>query len=82
MNEADLRREILGALADVAPETEGVALDPAQNLREQLELDSMDFLNFMIAIERALGVAIPEADYSRVATLNDCTSYVAARLQR
>jgi acyl carrier protein len=42
----------------------------------------MDFLNFMVAIERALGVTIPQADYPRVATLNDCTSHVAQRPAR
>jgi acyl carrier protein len=82
VNEADLQRAVLAALGEVAPETEGITIDPAENLREQLDLDSMDFLNFIIAIEHALGVTIPEADYRRVATLKDLTAYVAARLPR
>jgi acyl carrier protein len=80
VNEADLQRVILEALAEVAPEAQETKIDARVSLRDQLELDSMDFLNFMIAIERSLGVAIPEADYPRVATLAECARYVAARL--
>jgi acyl carrier protein len=82
VNEPDLRRAILDALAEVAPEAEEIEIDARQDLREQLELDSMDFLNFMIAIERSLGVTIPESDYPQVGTLADCAAYVASRLPR
>ena len=55
-------------------------LDPAAGLREQIDIDSMDFLNFMIALHRVLGVDVPEADYARLRTLDACVDYFAARV--
>ena len=45
--------------------------------RDQLDLDSMDLLNFVIGLHTALGVDIPEADYSKLATLDGCVDYLA-----
>lgn len=79
MTEAQLREAILQALFSVAPEAEGEPLDPAANLRDQLDIDSMDFLNFLVALKDTVGVEVPEADYAQVASLDDCVRYVAAR---
>jgi acyl carrier protein len=49
------------------------------SFRDQLDIDSMDFLNFVIAVHEALHVEIPEADYPKLATLNGCVEYLAAR---
>jgi acyl carrier protein len=48
------------------------------NLRDQLDLDSMDVLNLVVALHGTLGVEIPEADYPRLATLDDCVEYLAS----
>jgi acyl carrier protein len=77
--EAQLREAILQALFSVAPEAEGEPLDPAANLRDQLDIDSMDFLNFLVALKDTVGVEVPEADYAQVASLDDCVRYLAAR---
>jgi acyl carrier protein len=79
VTEAQLREAILQALFSVAPEAEGEPLDPAANLRDQLDIDSMDFLNFLVALKDTVGVEVPEADYAQVASLDDCVRYVAAR---
>ena len=55
--------------------------DPATDLREQIDLDSMDMLNLMIAIHETAGVDIPEADYPQLATLSGCVSYLRTRIK-
>jgi acyl carrier protein len=76
---ADLVR---GALISVAPEAEDQMLDPEVNFRDQLDLDSMDFLNFVIALHEATGVDLPERDYPQLASLNGCIEYLATRLEK
>jgi acyl carrier protein len=59
MTEAELRKSVLG---NIAPEADLGALPPDRDLRESLDIDSMDFLNFVISLHEKLGVDIPEAD--------------------
>ena len=79
MNPDDIRRTVVTALCDVAPEIEADKLDPKAELRSTLDLDSMDFLNFVLGLHKALGIDIPEADYRKLATLDGCVAYIAAR---
>jgi acyl carrier protein len=74
-----LRKLVLECLVEVAPEAEPQALDPARAFRDQLEIDSLDFLNFVLGLERRLGVRIPESDYPRLASLAGCLAYLAAQ---
>lgn len=67
------------ALAGIAPEADFDALAPDSNLQEELDLDSMDFLNFLIALSELTGVHVPESDYGQVRTLGGCIGYVAER---
>lgn len=69
---------VLDVLRSIAPEADLSVIEPDLPLREQLDLDSMDLLNFVIGVHEALDVDIPEIDYPRVATLGDCVAYVAA----
>jgi len=80
VNEADLRQAVLQALYSIAPEAEGEPIDAQANLRDQLDIDSMDYLNFLVALKNAVGVEVPEADYAQVASLDDCVRYLTARL--
>ena len=75
----DLRAAVLRVLGDVAPEADLTSLAPDVPFREQLDLDSMDILNFVVGLHAALGVEIPEADYPRLATLDACVEYLASR---
>jgi acyl carrier protein len=82
MTRDDIRAAVLRLLGAIAPEANLTQLDPQANLREELDIDSMDFLNLMVAIHKQLGVEVPEKDYPQVATLAGCVDYVAARLAR
>ncbi len=81
MTNDEIMALILRELRRIAPEIETGAIDPSAELREQVDLDSMDILNWMIAIHERTGVEIPEADYARMATLNECVSYLSERLK-
>ncbi len=63
-------------LFQVAPELEGESIDPGEPLRDQFELDSMDFLNFVIGLNQATGIPISEEDYQRLTTLEDCVAFL------
>lgn len=80
MTAAEVRATIVKSIGDIAPEAELAALDPAADLREALDIDSMDFLNLVIAVHKALAVDIPERDYPQVMSLDAMTTYVHARL--
>lgn len=80
MTRDDIRSTVLRVLGDIAPEADLAALRPDRELRDQLDLDSMDILNAAIELHRVLGVDIPEADYARLATLDGAVEYLAGRL--
>jgi acyl carrier protein len=78
----DLRGTVVRVLGDIAPEADLAGLQHDVALREQLDLDSMDVLNFMVGLHAALGVEIPEADYPKLTTLDACVAYLDARRRR
>jgi acyl carrier protein len=74
----EIRATLLRALQDIAPETDAAsALSGGADLREALDIDSMDFLRFVVSLHERLGVEIPEKDYGRIRTLDACVDYVA-----
>ena len=78
MTADDLRPIVLRALTGVAPEIDTRSIQPGVSFREQFDLDSMDFLNFVLALHERLGVDIPEADYPKLSTLDDAIAYLEA----
>ena len=80
MTEAEIRKTVLDALASVAPELDEATLLPDRNFREQLDIDSMDFLNFVTAVHHRLGVDIPELDYPKLITLKGAIAYLEGKL--
>jgi len=74
-----LRSHVLVALAEVAPEADDAAIDPRLSFHDQFGIDSVDFMNLMLALERHLELRIPEADYPRLSTLDGCITYLSAR---
>lgn len=80
MTDAEIKALVLRELSNIAPEIDTEQLDPAVDLREQCDLDSMDILNWAVAIHEATGVDIPEADYPQMVNLNGCVSYLRERL--
>ena len=75
----DIRGTITRLLGELAPEADLASLRPDLNLRDQLDIDSMDFLNFVIALHKAFEIEIPETDYPRLSTLDGCVAYVTKR---
>ncbi|MFO1199433.1 MAG: acyl carrier protein [Burkholderiaceae bacterium] len=80
MDERQLREITLATLCSIAPEVEPGEIAPARPLRQQVDLDSMDWLNFLVALHERLAVEIPEADYARLVTLDDVVGYLARKL--
>jgi acyl carrier protein len=79
MTREDITRVVIESLKRIAPEIDAASIDPAVSFRDQLDLDSMDFLNFVLALHGRLGVEIPEADYPRLYTLDDAVAYLAPK---
>jgi len=80
MTRDDIRAAVLHALGTVAPEADLSRLAPSADMRATLDIDSMDFLNFAIALHGTLGVEIPERDYPQLATLAGSVDYLARAL--
>jgi len=80
MRDEEIIERLLGILEELAPEADVRQLKRDVRLRDQLDIDSMDLLNFVIAVDEQTGVDIPERDYPKLRTLNDLVRYVAARL--
>jgi acyl carrier protein len=78
-NNADIRAATLAAIKAVAPEVEEGALAADRPLREQVDLDSMDWLNVIVGLHERLGVEIPEADYAKLTSLNAIVAYLAVK---
>ena len=78
---AELLARLRTILGDVAPDLDVATIAADADLRNDIGLDSMDFLNFVIGAHKHLGVDIPEADYGRVRTLTDCISYLTSARQ-
>jgi acyl carrier protein len=77
MTKDEIREIVLHALGQIAPEADMSQIKPNLRLRDQLDMDSMDLLNFVVGLHKELHVEIPEADYPRLATLNGCVDYLA-----
>jgi acyl carrier protein len=81
MSEQEIKAAVYKILRKIAPEADLDQVRPEENLREALDIDSFDFLNFMIGLHEELAVEIPEADYRKLSTLKELTSYLSDRLR-
>lgn len=79
MTQQDIRKTIKEELGNVAPEADIDAVAPSADLREALDIDSMDFLNFITAVHRRLGIDIPEKDYPKLVTLDGAIKYLESK---
>lgn len=71
-----IRDVVVDALTTVAPNIDPTRIDPTADLIEQLDIDSMDFLNVVMAIHERTGIDVPERDYPRLSTLDDAVAYL------
>lgn len=80
MDEATIRQAIVAILRRIAPEFDPNDLVETEPLRDQIDLDSVDWLNVLVGVNEQLHVDIPEADYEKLRTLSDLVRYLKARL--
>ena len=81
MSEDDIRVRVIKTLSGIVLELEPRNLKPAVSLRDQLDIDSMDFLNFLVALHQEFGVDVPEADAAKLGTVDACVEYLAQALR-
>jgi len=81
MTEIDLWKLIKEELNNIAPEVDLATLDPAADLREAIDIDSIDFLNLVTALHRRTGIEVPEIDYPKLTTLSGAVAYLEAKLK-
>lgn len=81
MNEEDIKKIIFKLLKRIAPDTEPSALLPDENIREALNIDSFDALQFLVALDDKLGIGIPEQDYGKTKTLKNMISYIMDKMK-
>jgi acyl carrier protein len=82
VNHQEIRAGVIDAIKAIAPEVEEGELAPDRLLREQVDLDSMDWLNVIVGLHERFSVDIPEADYAKLTTLNVIVDYLAQRQAR
>jgi acyl carrier protein len=80
MTRDELQTHLLAALGDIAPEVDLAELDARRPLRQQVDLDSADWLNFLVAVHEKLGVDIPDAEAGRLRTLEQIVEFCEPRL--
>lgn len=80
MTEAELKAVIFQLLKQIAPDTEPSTLQPGDNIRDTLGIDSFDALQFIVALDEKLGIEIPEQDYGKTATLEQLVAYLMEKL--
>jgi len=73
---SETRAGVVAELLDIAPEIEEADLSDSELLRDQVDLDSMDWLNFLVRLHKRFDVDIPESQYQSLRTINDLTAYI------
>lgn len=79
MSAEDVKKFVLDIIADVAPDEDVTGIDSAGSLRDQLDLDSMDFLDIVMELRKRHKVEVPSEDYPKLATLNSCVEYLTPK---
>jgi acyl carrier protein len=76
MTKDDIKKLVTDIIADIAPDEDLSGLKPDVRLRDQLQLDSMDFLDIVMELRKRYGIEVPEADYMQLSTLDGCANYL------
>ena len=80
MTRNEIEAVVRASLGGIAPEVDLSRVKPTGDLRDELDIDSMDFLRFVVDLHARLGVEVPEKDYPRIRTLAACVDYLVARV--
>ena len=81
MTKDDIKQVVLDIIADIAPDEDLTAVKPEVRLRDQLSLDSMDFLDIVMELRKQYRVQIPEEDFSHLATMHSAVTYLEPRMK-
>lgn len=81
MTREQIAQAVCEIINGILPDGDSSGVDPDQRLRDQLELDSMDFLDIVMELRKRHGIEIPEEDYPQLATLNSCVAYLEPRMK-
>jgi acyl carrier protein len=81
MSAIDIRKVVQEEINNIAPEIDPATVDPAADLREAIDIDSMDFLNLVTALHHRTGIEIPEIDYPNLATMSGMIAYLQGKLK-
>jgi acyl carrier protein len=76
---ADVRQIVIDIISDIAPDEDVSNIDDAKSLREQLDLDSMDFLDIVMELRKRHKVEVPQEDYPKLASLQSCVAYLGPK---
>lgn len=79
MTAKNVRQIVLDIISDIAPDEDVSSLDDSKSLREQLDLDSMDFLDIVMELRKRHKVEVPQEDYPKLATLESCVAYLGPK---
>ena len=82
MTPAEIRETILDILSDIAPDEDLTQLDPDKPFRDQLDMDSMDFLDIVMELRKRYRVQIPEQDYPALASMTSTVEYLEPRMRQ
>jgi len=82
MSNDEIRTRVIKTLSGIVPELDPRSLKPSVSLRDQLDVDSMDFLNFLIALHQEFGVDVPESDSGKLGTIDACVDYLEQALRQ
>ncbi len=80
MTAANVRQIVLDIISDIAPDEDVTGLDDKKSLREQLDLDSMDFLDIVMELRKRHKVEVPQEDYPKLASLESCVAYLSPKM--
>jgi acyl carrier protein len=81
MTPEEIKQKLLQQLKGIAPDTEPEQLQPDDNIRQTLGIDSFDYLQFMVALDEQFGIQTPEEDYGKIQTLRELTEYIEAHVK-
>lgn len=81
MTQDEIRATVLRVLGKIAPEADLSTLDPRTSMRDELDIDSVDFLNFAVGLNKELGIDIPDADVPKLASIDGCVTYLLSRIK-
>lgn len=79
MTKDDCKKLVIDIISDIAPDEDLSNIKPEVRLRDQLQLDSMDFLDIVMELRKRHGIEVPEADYMQLASLDSCADYLTPK---